>query len=79
MFSYLNSFGKPFRGSFTIKQEKRRQERKYSSTRLEIHKQIFQKACKVYNELIESKKTSYYKSVKMVSAMFKTNCANPPI
>lgn len=43
------------------KQEKRRYERKYLHTRLTVDKQIYKDKCDIYNNLLDSSKTNYYK------------------
>lgn len=62
------------------KRKKRRLERKYKSSGLEVFRQLFKEACKDYNVLIESAKLKYYQNLiensdetklfKMVDRMF---------
>lgn len=67
----------------SAKQEKRRAERRYVSTGLEIHKQIYSDCCKSYNKLLTSVKTDFYNTkissvdqsqlFKLVSQFFHSN------
>ena len=69
------------------KQQKRRLERKYRSTGLEIHRQMFGDACKKYKDMLTDSKTKYYTTkisgsdqrqlFKMVSQMFLSKKAAP--
>ena len=62
------------------KQDKRRHERRYISSGLQIHQEIFIDSCKHYNDLLTATKTNYYRTLisssdqsqlfKMVSRLF---------
>ena len=62
-------------------------ERKYQTTALEVHKEIFKQACRDYSKMLESAKTSHYKTTiensdenqlfKVVDRMFHRNKTTP--
>ena len=48
-------------GLRTAKQEKRRCERQWRKSGLEVHRQIYQQQCAVYRNLLENAKTAYHR------------------
>ena len=45
-----------------MKRRKRKLERIYLKTRLEVHRQIYKNECRTYTDALNSTKLSYYKA-----------------
>ena len=71
-----------------LKREKHRYERKFRSTNLEVHRQIYKHACQAYTNALNTAKTTYYKEkisgasndqlFKMINGLFRMK-AIPPL
>ena len=70
-----------------LKRQRRQPERKYVTTRLEVHRQIYKEQCHVYNSAINSVKSDYYKAqisrsiqsqlFHMIDGLFKVKAVPP--
>ena len=70
-----------------LKRQRRQLERKYVTTRLEVHRQIYKEQCHVYNSAINSVKSDYYKAqisgstqsqlFHMIDGLFKVKAVPP--
>ena len=71
----------------TAKKKKRLCERKFKSTNLEIHRQLYKDACRTYTTALSSVKTEYYREkiscasndqlFKMINGLFRVKALQP--
>ena len=45
-----------------LKRQKRQSERRYISTRLEVHRQVYRDKCRTYTDALDLAKSNYYKT-----------------
>ena len=70
-----------------LKRQKRRLERKYVTSGLEVHRQMYRDHCRIYNDAINSTKIDYYKTkisqsdqsqlFRMIDGFFKVKAVPP--